>query len=289
MIEFSDISVLHRQGAQELIKESKFISCECGFADQLIWSKPYSTQVAFEDGFYIVKYTLDGKNYLAMPMGNADIKSLLEKLKQLGLNTVLGATKDFVELLEKNNIDCAVKEDRAHFDYIYLAQKLATLSGKKLHSKRNHINKFKSLYNYSYRDLKDNIEDAMSINNQWCAQNGVCKENSVVNEKCAVKILFGNYDTLGVKGIVMYINDKPVAYTAGTALFEGSDMFITHFEKAIDGYEGAYAMINYLFANELSEKYMYINREDDMGIEGLRKAKLSYYPDILLEKYTVTF
>ena len=108
----------------------------------------------------------------------------------------------------------------------------------------------------------------------------------LVDEAGAIEEMFEHYEALGFLGGMLYQNGEPVAFTAGTKLDD--EVFDTHFEKALPGVEGAYTMVNREFARLVKAEYPDIaafNREEDMGIEGLRKAKLSYHPDILLMKY----
>ena len=121
------------------------------------------------------------------------------------------------------------------------------------------------------------------MNLQWCAAQE-CVSHSLRNEGCAVESAFKNFFELGLRGAVLKAGGRIVAYTIGSAVTD--DTFVVHIEKAFADVQGAYPMINREFVRSLPENYIYINREDDMGIEGLRKSKLSYYPDILLEVYT---
>jgi hypothetical protein len=163
------------------------------------------------------------------------------------------------------------------------------LTGKKLHGQRNHINKFKILYPDYKTELitEKSFKECMEMNLEWCKANGlntntVCSGNNY--ELCAVNQAFANYEALGCIGILIRINDKVIAFTLGTA--RNSEVFDTHFEKALYEYDGAFKVINQEFAKVLGEhNFKYINREEDLGDEGLRRSKLSYNPAFMVKKY----
>ncbi len=170
------------------------------------------------------------------------------------------------------------------FDYVYSAQKLSDLSGKKLHAKRNHINRFISEYNWSYESVtSDNIDDCAEILKMWNSEGNEQAEG----EETAIKTAFRDFEPLELIGGLLYTEGKPVAFAIGEKL--SSDTFVVHFEKAIAETTGAYSMINREFVRHIMRVYpdtKYINREEDMGIAGLRKAKLSYNPVKMVKKYT---
>ena len=178
--------------------------------------------------------------------------------------------------------------DRDQADYVYESEKLATLAGKKLHGKRNHINKFQKLYpNWSYEPLNDeNMEECFQMALKWRNQNG-CEEDPGKNaEMCVALNALRLYKELDQRGGVLRVDGQVVAFTIGEELCE--DTFVVHIEKAFADIDGAYPMINQQFVQHECTGYQYVNREDDAGSEGLRKAKLSYRPAFLVEKGILT-
>ena len=172
-------------------------------------------------------------------------------------------------------------------DYVYETEKLATLAGKKLHGKRNHINKFKTLYpDWTYESLSDdNVEDCFQMALEWRNQNG-CEDDPEKNaEMCVTLNSLRLYKELGLKGGVLKAGGRIVAFTVGEPLCD--DTFVVHIEKAFPDVDGAYPMINQQFVQHECMDYKYVNREEDTGAEGLRKAKLSYKPAFLEEKGVV--
>ena len=174
--------------------------------------------------------------------------------------------------------------DRPGSDYIYSAEDLVSLKGRKFEKKRNHLAKFKRTYNYTYEQISsDNIADCIDVSDQWRSVNAAQLGESVNKEYCAVRRAVDSYEQLALLGGLIRIEGKPVAFTIGEEV--NPDVFLLHFEKALDGYDGLYPAINKEFAEHHLANYKFVNREEDMGVEGLRKSKLSYHPVLLLEKY----
>ena len=161
---------------------------------------------------------------------------------------------------------------------------MATLAGKKLQAKRNHVNKFKRTYNYEYRPITSgHIQECLELEAEWCKANNCDQREGTGNERQALVYALHHFEELGLTGGILYVEEHIAAFTFGMPI--NRDTFGIHVEKADTRIDGAYAMINYEFANHIPEQYTYLNREEDLGIEGLRKAKLSYQPALILEKY----
>ena len=177
-------------------------------------------------------------------------------------------------------------ENRDLFEYIYSSEKLATLSGKKYHSKRNHISSFMKKYNWSYHTLtSEDLDEVLEMIELWYEQNVEKSDRFMKMEQEGVKRIFENFALIDIKGGFLRVDGKVVAVTFGSEV--NQNVFDVSFEKALSGYDGAYTMINNRFVLSELSSYTYVNREDDMGLEGLRKAKLSYKPEILLKKYLI--
>ena len=172
-------------------------------------------------------------------------------------------------------------------DYIYNRESLALLAGKKLHRKRNHINNFRRMYDdISYRARGgSNSADALFAAEKWLVQRGNEATADELSEYESIKLALAHVSELGLFGGVLYVGDIPVAMTVASSL--SAVMVDVHFEKAYGEYaeSGAFAVINQCFATSLSSDIEYINREEDMGIEGLRTAKESYFPAFKMKKY----
>ena len=177
------------------------------------------------------------------------------------------------------------KLNRSVSDYIYTTEKLRGLKGKKLQSKRNHINRFMRENEWKYKSLTNNPElvaECKSMLDKWM-EISLEEDPSLIYDNFATILMLENFDYLNLRGGVICVNNEMVAFTIGEPLTK--DTIVVHVEKAFTSIHGAYTIINQQFAINETEGYTYINREEDMGVENLRKAKLSYQPDILLEKY----
>ncbi|MDR1030834.1 MAG: phosphatidylglycerol lysyltransferase domain-containing protein [Treponema sp.] len=173
-----------------------------------------------------------------------------------------------------------ITEDRDNFDYLYLRTDLAQLPGKKFHKKRNLVNAFLSTYTHEEQPLRaDLLPQAMLVLERWRQDKG---EDG---DYLAAKEALERFTALGMQGSMYYINGKPAGWCLGEALAQGS-IFAIHFEKAIDEYKGIYQFMNQTFAASLAEGFTYINREQDLGDEGLRQAKMTYRPWGFVRKYT---
>lgn len=177
------------------------------------------------------------------------------------------------------------REDRNNFDYVYLTKDLIELKGKKFRQKRNHINKFLKNYDYHYEEMSDNnLEECLKTELKWLSQQGNSEDQTILEEIQAVAEAIKNFYALELKGGVIRVHGKVRAFALGELL--NPDMAVVHIEKANTDYAGAFNMINWLFTQHAWSGVTYINREEDMGIPGLRKAKLSYNPIKMVKKYT---
>lgn len=294
MLEFKEPTIEDRLWVNELVeragKERLLLSYDVAFGTNFVWRSMYNIKICRFGGFVLKTFGIDqGKVRYAFPVGTGDLKeafaAMLAHAEENGLKPVFGGvTKEQMEWIEEQYPgQFTFRESRDYFEYIYLSEDLAELRGRKYHGKRNHISKFKNTYQYSFELIDDsNKKDALYVSKLWCEQNVLGDNNGLSHEVCAIRESFRYFDELGFKGAIIKIDGKPVAMTAGERVCD--DVFVVHFEKALPGYDGLYAAINHFFAKELTQ-YKYINREEDLGIEGLRKAKLSYKPAILLEEF----
>ncbi|MDE7366504.1 MAG: phosphatidylglycerol lysyltransferase domain-containing protein, partial [Lachnospiraceae bacterium] len=174
--------------------------------------------------------------------------------------------------------------ERDWADYIYSREKLTTLAGKKLHGKRNHIKRFIDAHpEWSYeRITEENVEECAAMAKNWCRANCIQEDEEKEEEFHLVIRALRNFKALHMTGGLLRTGEGVVAFTLGSPV--SADTFDVSFEKAYGEIQGAYPMINQQFVMHELQNYTYINREEDVGVEGLRKAKLSYYPEILLEK-----
>lgn len=262
------------------------------FSNIFSWRHAMNYRVADIDSFPAIVGKYREHSYNVIPPFYADTVTpteLLSKVKlALGTESVrmFPISPDMIPDIKKSLPDAEIRLSRSLSDYIYRTEDLISLSGKKYHQKRNHLNSFLSKYAYKYISVKTGDKDAQkllfSAVSELYIPNG---DSSLEDEQIAIHELLTNFDTLGLTAAIIYCDGRPIAYSIGEKMSENTALI--HIEKANRDYGGAYAAINNLFAKNEFYDTEFINREEDMGIEGLRKAKLSYRPIRLGEYYTV--
>jgi len=298
LINFKQVEISDKTWIDPLLKAVDSRACHLNFTNIFTWSELYKYKVAKVKDFLLVKGSYKDTRYYFYPIGSGDVFEALEMLKQDAAANghpflMLGISAEDVKVLhELYPGKFSIEEMRDSFDYLYFIEKLVHLKGNKLHSKRNHINRFLKEYeDWRFEILTTaNLAECQEMNDQWCRENNCNDDELLKQEKCVVSRCFKYYDALGLEGGLLRVNGKVVAYTIGEKL--NSDTYDIHIEKAFSSIHGAYQMINREFAAYIHQKYpevVYINREEDMGYEGLRKAKLSYKPDIMVEKYRAIY
>lgn len=216
-------------------------------------------------------------------------KGYAPNLRHIG-NTYLKILEGLSENLGEPIKVIPVNDD---FDYCYLSENLATLKGNAYHKKKNHLNQFHRLYDQRYR-----IEPITPLNagtaflaaKEWCVSNGCGASLDLCFEFQGIFEVLSTWEiqeSHGMEGAVIFVDDHPVAVTFGESI--ANDTFLVHVEKADQTVQGLYTAINQAMAYQIYNRCTYINREQDMGVEGLRKAKQSYHPDHMVQKYDVIF
>lgn len=303
MIKFHDVKTTDRELIQSYTLCGDRQNCDLSIANIISWRFLYNTQIAEVDGFLVFRFYMGHHLAYMAPVWKcrwdesmresfaAIVRQMRDDAIALGHPfLMLGVCSNMVEILETTfpgTFD--IRPDRDHFDYIYTREKLATLSGKKLQGKRNHCNKFRKLYpDYEYKPLtKDMIPECLAVEANWrkASKDETESAEDLSEELRSMTRIFDMWDEVGTIGGTIWVGGKIVAFTFGCPIT--NTVFDVCVEKADTGYEGAFSIINQEFARHLPEQYEYMNREEDLGIEGLRYAKLSYRPDILLEKNVV--
>lgn len=293
MLDFKPLTLDDKDFFDTYLKPYNFLTCEYSFTNLFIWRKALDIQYAIYKNAVIIKKKDFSDNYHFMqPIGynKENLKEIVDLLIDYKNNNSINYLfKDcetpFIEDLkaiygEKFNYE----EDRNNFDYIYESSKLISLSGKKLHSKKNHYNHFVKNYNYRIAPInEENIDDCMKAACKWCYKND-CRGYLRYELKSIQELLLNNHK-LDFVGMAVYVDNVVSAFTIGEKM--NDNMAIIHIEKADTDINGLYAFTNKTFVETYFKDIPYINREQDLGIEGLRKAKLSYHPFKLEPKYSV--
>ncbi len=286
-IELEDKAVIDRY-----LKKKTYRSCELIFSNVYLWSRYYPTDFAVvEDTLVFRSRREDGSISMTFPSGEEEkIRKALEVMfqvfeqEQRPIRMHLVQEQEF-ELLEQWYPGrFSITYDRDAADYVYETEKLTTLAGKKLHGKRNHINNFKKQYpDWSYERISEaNQEDCFQMAMKWRQDHECEYDQEKRDEMCVTLNALRLLSELELVGGLLRVEGEVVAFTIGEPL--NPDTFVVHIEKAFPDMQGAYPMINQQFVEHEAQDFLYVNREEDTGSEGLRKAKLSYRPAFLVNK-----
>lgn len=291
MIDFKPIKIEDKDKYEKLLFSDSEKGCEYSFANLFLWGRQ---KIATVDNDIVLFSQFNRRTVYPYPIGKSDKKSVIEKLildsEERGISLrITGLGQNEIEFISKTFPDKFIFHcDRDSYDYIYDINDLADLTGKKYDGKRNHIKKFYSLFPDAIIEpiTHNNINNVEKMAQKWYEEKTQANpEGDFAMEKAALNKAFKNFDKLGLEGIAIKNGGEVIAFTIGSRI--SNSTFDVHFEKAVSIAQGAYAVINQAFAKHIRQNHpniLYLNREEDMGIEGLRKAKLSYNPHHLVEK-----
>ena len=266
--------------------------CEYSFANLFLWGRQ---EIAFVENCVVFFSHFFGRSVYPYPLGTGDKKAALEAIladsRQRGIPCrITGMTEaDRQELEDLFPDRFSIRPARDSFDYVYTVDALADLKGKKLQKKRNHVNRFRTEHpDYRVEPICcENVARIQHMVNDWYVSRKLSDpEGDYFLESLAMAKAFRHYDALNMEGIALLEGDRVLAVTMGSLM--APEMMDVHFEKAVEDVPGAYNTVNAEFARHIRLKFpevRFLNREDDMGLEGLRTAKLSYLPDHMIEKY----
>lgn len=269
----------------EKFKTAGESSCENTFVSQLMWNSMYRNCFFAEGGTLYIRSEFETGEVYSLPFG--DLESGVRRLNRENGGPVRfwaqeGARFDRFSAAFSDSYIFSEREDAA--DYIYSRDELATLSGKRFHGKRNHISAFSKKYDWHYEKITpENLESVRRCAEQWYGENRQKASPFLEAERAGTRLILDNFFSLPVRGGVIFCGEKAVAFTVGSEI--NSLTYDINIEKALGEYAEAYSVINREFAKNELEGYKWINREDDMGIDGLRRAKLSYHPIKKLKKF----
>lgn len=231
----------------------------------------------------------DIKNYLYFfpPIGPSPDEIIVEIFKNFGDVEVHRVPQEICDKLVENekfdklNLDCL--EDRNNWDYVYNKEEILNLGGNKYRQNRRWLQKFFNTYDYDFKLLtKDLIEKCKELQLEWCIMKACTEDESLEAEQAAIYEALNNFEALGFGGGILCVDDKCAAYTFGEMI--NNKTLVIHIEKAHMEYEGSYQAINNFFLKNYCVDAILVNREQDLGIEGLRRAKESYKPIRMVKK-----
>ncbi len=285
----------------QLLRELQPETSDLTFTNLFMWQYSYGLQVMYDHALdYWILWAdppnAKWKKFFLPPVGdwnNLDkLREVFKIMEKWAVNQnfeflIRRAPKRLFETLSKIEPNLIAKEERRTFDYLYNSSDLINLAGRKYHGKRNHLNQFLRKYQWEYSKLNQElVQECLDLKTDWFdIKKRPGKE--LTDEERAMARVLDKFAVLRVVGGVIKIEGKIQALAVGERL--NSNTAVIHIEKANIEYDGMYTAINQQFAANCWSEYEFINREEDMGIEGLRKAKLSYKPVKLVEKFSIQY
>lgn len=289
--EFPDSVPVSFDMSEELIEIFKTLPdgiSEFSFSGLYLFRKRYNYRLSMNRGTLIIFGEREGRKFFMTPAGLPEPEVLFSLLETCSLwklipVSVVDKGRDFFSLLEREK-GLSIQEDRNNFDYLYHRRELADLPGKAFHKKKNRVNAFTSAYPHLTSEplSRENIRAAREVLDAW-AEGQENPLSTDYNSAVEALSLVGDF---GLKGFLVYAGDKPAAWCISEFMVQGT-MAVVHFEKARIDMPGAFQYINYAFARSLSESVLFINREQDLGDEGMRQAKMTYRPCGFVKKFKI--
>ena len=297
-ISFQKIELEDKELISSYLEKKRYRSCDLVFPNIYLWSRKYPTKYAVvEDTLIFQGITENGAPSITFPAGDPEqvrkaldvmIQWFLEQQEEFRMHLLQEKEFELLDSWYPNTFQIVYNRDIA--DYVYETEKLASLAGKKLHGKRNHVNRFKENHpDWVYESItQENAEDCFQMALKWREEMQCEIDVEKRDEMCVTLNALRLMSELELKGGLLRTEPQGevIAFTIGEPL--DKDTFVVHIEKAFAQIQGAYPMINQQFVLHEAQNYKYVNREEDTGSEGLRKAKLSYHPAFLVEKGVVT-
>jgi hypothetical protein len=251
-----------------------------------VWNNSEPAQLSrFEETVLLQRKRIrDDRTFMLPPLGGQVITDLIRSMMQNPSSHVpplYGITSEQSELLK--NEGWTIQPERDDWDYVYRVSDLADLPGDRYHSKRNFVARCLSEHDCRYAPIgPSEINDCLQLQTKWCNLRKCGETPGLEAENYAIRTLFENYEYLGVIGGAVYVDNKLEAFTVAEPLNKKTE--VIHFEKANPEIEGLYQVINQWFCQKALRTFEFVNREQDLGLPGLRKAKLSYHPHHMVEK-----
>ena len=283
-LSFHQLTLSDREAVQAVTLNAERRNCNYTFANLVGWQFWYYTEVCVLNNVVVLRYTHEGERAYMVCTSKDISKELLDTLldDSQGNLTIIGLEDSQATQLYTlhSKLSTIIEPVRNQYDYIYRRTDLAELHGSHLNAKRNHIHRFSAEHpDFEYRPLTPELfDECRRLTEIWYEEKEFSE--TIDAEHRVMETIFSNWDALGMIGGSIFVDGQMIAFTYGAAVT--TDTIDICVEKADRRIEGAFAIINQQFAEHLPEQFVYLNREEDMGIPGLRQAKLSYHPEILL-------
>ncbi len=293
MLNFKSPTPEDKDWVRAIFRSTDTLGCDNCFGNIFFWRNFSKIKILKYENFILRCYTDNVEKY-RFPFGSGSLKEAVEILMQdayekrnkMIFSGITESEKDKLQKIIPGKFDYI--EERNKEDYVYNTKDLIELKGKKYHSKRNHVVNFKRLYNWSYEDIgKDNLDECKKFTDLWFERNLANKGDKILEEKKALSSALSYFDYFDLMGGIIRVDSKITALTIAEKI--NNKAVDICFEKAFTEYNGIYAVINNEFAKRNLMSFDYINREEDLGIEGLRKSKSSYHPAMLIKRYEAIY
>jgi hypothetical protein len=290
---FEPITLDRKDEYMERLAQSKTKSSDFSFTNIWGWADEYGHEWAWTKNLvWIRQSTTVGSEIPVVrywaPIGNWENVDWTQCPYMKQARTFHRVPERLLEIWnEKLGGRVSAEEDRGQWDYIYYVQELSELRGKKFHKKKNLVNQFKKLYTYTYEPMTaDCVEAVLEMQEEWCMWRECEDSQSLLAENDAIRRVLEQWDEIpSLLGGSIQIDGKVIAYTVAEAI--NGDTVVIHFEKGKTDYKGVYQAINNFFMKEEGSRFTFVNREQDLDDEGLRKAKMSYNPVAFAKKFIV--
>ncbi len=289
---FKPVDLHHREIIQDYLTAYQPQTSEWTFTNLFMWRRRHQYYWSiYKEWLLVVSLVPDAEPYGMPPVGPPSRLEATRTLLQWFQEThgiagrIERSDQRLIDELQ-NPPDLAFEATRDHFDYVYRSEDLIRLAGRRYHAKRNHLNKLNRAYRFVYEPLAPtHIDDCLELAEKWCQWRRCDEDLNLVGEWDATREALRHFEALAMQGAVILLNQRVEAFALGELL--NPQTAVVHVEKANPEIPGMYTLINQQFCEHHWSEVPYINREQDLGEPGLRKAKLSYYPERLVEKYRV--
>lgn len=288
--DFADVDLSLKQIIRSIFSRHPLEASEYTYTNMFAFTSTYDFKVSLLNENLIILRNAQPASMFC-PAGNSDmlhtLDAMFDYLKSYKDRPCLERVpENFVKTYLNGNNKYIAEEERDHFDYVYDVRELIELKGRKFHDKKNKANKFRSSHTYEYQTLTAGlIEECLVFEEYWCEVRDCEKYHDLNKERCAVLAMLKNFAALDITGGIIRTEGKIAALTLGERLLP--DTFVIHVEKANPDVPGLYQIINQEFLMHEAADCRFVNREQDLGVEGLRKAKMSYNPSGFIKKYRV--
>lgn len=289
-LRFEPISLDRQKDYLDLLGQCPQVASDYSFLNIWAWAADYGLRWAWDGKLAWIKQTRPHEALWA-PVGPWDAVAWESHLPSIqGDGGVFIRVPELLAEMWQSRLGerAVVTPERGHWDYLYAVSDLVDLPGNRFHSKKNLLNQFLKSYEYSYVDFGPKlIEQAMAMQEDWCTWRDCESSDLLAAENRAILRIFDHWDSFDrILGGALFVENIIVAYTLAEPLT--ADSLVIHFEKGCPAYKGAYQAINQIFLARSASGYRFVNREQDLDSDGLRKAKLSYNPVNFLKKCKVT-